>query len=330
MLIRERIEEQERQILSPYAALSVCAVRARAEEPCPIRTAYQRDRDRIIHSKSFRRLKRKTQVYISPGDHYRTRMTHTLEVAQIARTIARGLQLNEDLTEAIAMGHDVGHTPFGHVGEFALQELLGHFRHNEQSLRVVSVLEKNGRGLNLTREVCDGIVHHTGPVQPHTLEGKIVRLSDRIAYLCHDFDDALRAGMLTVDSLPRRVRDVLGERHSAMITCMVSDVLEQSTGRPDISQSQRIKETMDEFRDFMFHQVYQSSALEPDRQRAVYIVKALYEYYSKHPDLLQRESDGSQLITQQQIVDYIAGLTDIYAIKLFRQFYVPLIWDMEW
>ena len=330
MTIRERTEKIENTILSPYAARSSRAVRLRSEEPCPIRTAYQRDRDRILHSKSFRRLKRKTQVYISPGDHYRTRMTHTLEVAQIARTIARGLQVNEDLTEAIALGHDVGHTPFGHVGEFALQELLGHFSHNEQSLRVVDVLEKNGKGLNLTMAVRDGIVHHTGPVRPGTMEGKIVRISDRIAYLCHDFDDAVRAGMLTLQDLPPVVRAVLGETHSEMITCMVVDAIDGSAEKDDIIQSDRVRRAMDEFRAFMFRRVYQSPALEPDRRRAMYIVKSLYTYYMEHPEPLQREGPVFQAGDSRAVVDYIAGLTDIFAIKQFRELYVPYIWDMEW
>ena len=330
MTIRERTEELEDQTLSPFASQSRCAVRARKEEPCPIRTAYQRDRDRIIHSKSFRRLKRKTQVYVSPGDHYRTRMTHTLEVAQIARTIARGLRLNEDLTEAIALGHDVGHTPFGHVGEFALRDILGHFCHNEQSLRVVDVLEKDGKGLNLTEAVRDGIVNHTGPVQPKTLEGQIVRISDRIAYLCHDFDDAERAGMLTKADLPDAVRHDFGTGHSAMITCMVTDVIQNSLDQASIVQSDRIRQTMDEFRAFMFRRVYQSPALEPDRKRAAYIVKSLYNYYMEHPELLQREGMPPRTITSRDVVDYIAGLTDIFAIKQFREFYVPYIWDMQW
>ena len=211
MSIREMLEEREYTMLSPYAAKSRESVRDRKEEPDPYRTDFQRDRDRILHSKCFRRLKHKTQVYIAPGDHYRTRMTHTLEVGQIGRTIARALRLNEDLTEAIAMGHDVGHTPFGHVGEYALRDMVGHFNHNEQSLRMVESIEKDGQGLNLTTAVRDGILGHTGSHMPLTLEGQIIRTADRIAYLCHDFDDALRAHMLRVNDLPKEVVQVFGD-----------------------------------------------------------------------------------------------------------------------
>ena len=234
MKVRERIEEQEFQILSAFAAKSREAVREREEPLCDFRPAFQRARDRIIHSKAFRRLKHKTQVYISPGDHYRMRMTHSLEVAQISRTIARGLRLNEDLTEAIALGHDVGHTPFGHAGEYALRELIGHYNHNEQSLRVVEHLERNGQGLNLTAEVKDGILNHTGDNKPFTLEGSVVRRGDRIAYLCHDYDDGIRAGMLQPADLPPMVRKVLGSDPSSMITVMVSDIITASEGKNDI------------------------------------------------------------------------------------------------
>ena len=212
MTVRERLEKQETQFLSAFAAKSIDAQREREEEPCKFRMAFQRDRDRVIHSKAFRRLKHKTQVYISPSDHYRMRMTHSLEVAQISRTIARGLSLNEDLTEAIALGHDVGHTPFGHAGEFAIRDWTGHFEHNEQSLRVVEYLEKNGQGLNLTFEVKDGILNHTGDNKPFTLEGNIVRVGDRIAYLCHDYDDGMRAGMLKSGDLPTLVKKKLRHR----------------------------------------------------------------------------------------------------------------------
>lgn len=231
MNVRERIEEQEYENLSVWAAKSREARRKQPMEECPFRTKFQRDRDRILHSKSFRRLKHKTQVYIVAGDHYRTRMTHSLEVSQISRTIARGLRLNEDLTEAIALGHDVGHTPFGHAGEAAMAELTGHFTHNEQSLRVVEFLERSGQGLNLTFEVKDGIVNHTGNVLPKTLEGRIVRTADRIAYLCHDYDDSLRAGLLRPGDLPAAVYERLGEDTSHMITSMVSDMILNSEGK---------------------------------------------------------------------------------------------------
>jgi dGTPase len=325
MKIRERIEEQEYKILSPFASKSREAVRLREESLCDFRTAFQRDRDRIIHSKSFRRLKHKTQVYISPSDHYRTRMTHSLEVAQISRTIARGLMLNEDLTEAIALGHDVGHTPFGHAGEYALREIIGHYNHNEQSLRVVVYLERNSQGLNLTAEVKDGIVNHTGPNIPFTLEGNIVRIGDRIAYLCHDYDDGNRAGMITPDDLPKTVSTLLGTNPSQMITVMVSDLIESSTGKNQIVMSAKIQEAMQDFRQFMFERIYHSKDLEPDRKKAKYVIHKLYDYFIANPsampqEFLERESEWGLETT---VVDYIAGLTDSYAIRLFEDFFVP-------
>ncbi|MDU6903882.1 MAG: HD domain-containing protein [Veillonella sp.] len=276
MNIREQIEEREALLLSPYAAKSRDAIRDIAEKPDPLRTAFQRDRDRIIHSKCFRRLKHKTQVYIAPGDHYRTRMTHTLEVGQIGRTVARALRLNEDLVEAIAMGHDVGHTPFGHVGEYALRDMVGHFNHNEQSLRMVEVLERHGdhQGLNLTTVVRDGIVGHTGATIPVTLEGQIIRIVDRIAYLCHDFDDAQRAGMLTAE---------------------------------------------------VFKHVYLAPALIPDRKKASHVVKNLFTHFMEHPDDMEGCEIGKAFYSTRDVVDYVAGLTDQYAIKLFKQYYIPNI-----
>ena len=241
MTVRERLEEQEAALLSPLAARSVDASRSHPMAECPFRTKFQRDRDRILHSKSFRRLKHKTQVYIVAGDHYRTRMTHSLEVAQISRTIARSLRLNEDLTEAIALGHDVGHTPFGHAGEAVMEEILGHFAHNEQSLRMVEILERGGHGLNLTGAVRDGILNHTGKGMPSTFEGRIVRIADRIAYLCHDYDDSLRAGLLTADDLPAEVRDAFGTDTSAMITSMVSDMIVTSETRGDAALSPEVQ-----------------------------------------------------------------------------------------
>lgn len=325
---RESFEEREYQILSPLAAKSREAKRNKPMREDPLRTAFQRDRDRILHSKCFRRLKHKTQVYIAPGDHYRTRMTHTLEVGQIGRTIARALCLNEDLVEAIAMGHDVGHTPFGHVGEYALRELVGHFNHNEQSLRMVEVLEKNHQGLNLTREVRDGILGHTGQHIPVTLEGQIVRTADRIAYLCHDFDDAQRAGLLQVDELPRGIAEKLGQTPSQMITTMVTDMVEASWGQVSIQMSGRVQEVMDAFRQFMFTHVYMSKALEPDRTRAMHVVKNLFTYYVAHPEEIRHEVQHDRIITLTDIVDYVAGLTDQYAIKLFKEIYIPRIWDV--
>lgn len=326
--IRERTEELEELYLSPYALKSKEAQRNRAEESCPIRSAFQRDRDRILHSKSFRRLKHKTQVYISPGDHYRTRMTHSLEVAQIARTIARALRLNEDATEAMALGHDVGHTPFGHSGEYALRDLIGHYNHNEQSLRLVEHLEKNGKGLNLTEAVRDGILCHTGAKQPQSLEGKIVRISDRIAYLCHDYDDSVRAGLIHVDQVPTEVRQVIGEAPADMITAMVTDVIESSIDAADIYQSERIQDAMDTFRQFMFKNVYHSAPLAPDRNRATYVINELFEHFYTNPSLLPEEfrTGVDQWGLKQVVGDYIAGLTDVYAIELFEEIFIPRKW----
>ncbi|MBQ8682818.1 MAG: deoxyguanosinetriphosphate triphosphohydrolase [Selenomonadales bacterium] len=326
--IRKKSEEIERQFLSPYALYSDAARRDRAEENCPIRTSFQRDRDRILHSKSFRRLKHKTQVYISPGDHYRTRMTHSLEVAQIARTIARALRLNEDATEAMALGHDVGHTPFGHSGEYALDELIGHYSHNEQSLRIVEYLEKNGQGLNLTEAVRDGILCHTGARQPQSLEGKIVRISDRIAYLCHDYDDSLRAGLLYADELPSEICHAIGQAPSDMITAMVVDIIQSSKGQSEIYQSERIRAVMDSFRQFMFERVYHSEPLQPDRDRATYVLTTLFEYFHKYSEKLPEEFRAGigKWGLEQVVADYIAGLTDVYAIELFEQIFIPRKW----
>lgn len=325
MKVRERTEEIEYQILSPFAAKSRESVRKKVEVPCDFRTSFQRDRDRIIHSKAFRRLKHKTQVYTAPGDHYRMRMTHSLEVAQIARTIARGLRLNEDLTEAIAVGHDVGHTPFGHAGEAAMQEILGHFLHNEQSLRVVEYLERNGAGLNLTIAVKDGILNHSGSHIPTTLEGKIVRTADRIAYLCHDYDDGIRSGMLTHAMLPKRVATVFGIRPSDMITVMVSDMIYSSEEKNDILLSEHIQNAMDEFREFMFATIYHSDALAGERKKAKYIIKTLYEYFLNHPSKLPTEFVERQDTwgIETTTADYIAGLTDLYAVQLFEKIFVP-------
>lgn len=328
MNVRERIEAQEYKIFSAFASKSQEAVRLKDELPCQFRTSFQRDRDRIIHSKSFRRLKHKTQVYISPGDHYRTRMTHSLEVAQISRTIARGLRLNEDLTEAIALGHDVGHTPFGHAGEYALRDIIGHYNHNEQSLRVVEYLERNCQGLNLTVEVKDGILNHTGDNKPFTLEGNIIRLGDRIAYLCHDYDDGIRAGMIKEVDLPSKISDVLGTNPSSMITVMVADIITTSEGYNEIRMSSQVKEAMDEFRSFMFERIYHSKSLEPDRKKAKYVIHKLYEYFMASPsslpqEFLEREEKWG---LQQIVIDYIAGLTDMYAIDLFEKLFIPAKW----
>lgn len=331
MKVRERIEEQEFKILSKYAAKSREAVRDREEPFCDFRTAFQRDRDRIIHSKAFRRLKHKTQVYISPGDHYRMRMTHSLEVAQISRTIARGLRLNEDLTEAIAVGHDVGHTPFGHAGEYALRELIGHYNHNEQSLRVVEHLERGGQGLNLTAEVRDGILNHTGDNKPFTLEGNIVRSGDRIAYLCHDYDDGIRAGMLQPADLPASVSKILGSDPSTMITVMVSDIITESDEKNEIIMSRKVKAAMDDFREFMFKKIYHSAELEPDRKKAKYVIRKLFEYYISNPSSLPQEflEREERWGLQTVVIDYIAGLTDLYAIKQFEKLFIPATWGIR-
>ena len=323
--VRERTEDLEYEMLSPLAAKSREARRKEPMEECPFRTKFQRDRDRILHSKSFRRLKHKTQVYIVAGDHYRTRMTHSLEVSQISRTIARGLRLNEDLVEAIALGHDVGHTPFGHAGEAAMDELTGHFCHNEQSLRVVEFLEKGGQGLNLTMEVKDGIVNHTGDRQPRTLEGCIVKTADRIAYLSHDYDDSLRAGLLTADDLPSDVRQRFGETTSQMITGMVSDMIEASMGQGDILQSAEGKRVMDVFRDFMFERIYHSDVLAHEREQAKFVQRQLYEHYLAHFDELPKEFAARESYwgRKQTVTDYVAGLTDSYAVQLFNEIFMP-------
>jgi len=325
LTIRERIEQLELTLLSPLAAKSCEAVRDREEAPCDFRSAYQRDRDRILHSKAFRRLKHKTQVYISPGDHYRTRMTHSLETAQISRTIARGLRLNEDLVEAIALGHDVGHTPFSHAGEEALKEILGQYAHNEQSLRVVECLERDGQGLNLTRAVKDGIANHTGPNKPYTLEGNIVRIGDRIAYLCHDYDDGMRAGLLRQSDLPPNVRCVLGEKPSSMISIMVADMIRVSETAGEIMLSSPVQAAMDEFRQFMFRAVYNSEKLDDERRKAKYVIHKLYEHYMSFPEALPKEfiDKESRWNIETAVVDYIAGLTDTYAIYTFEKLFVP-------
>lgn len=325
MTIRERTEEMEFKNLSPCAAKSKNARRKNPMTECEFRTKFQRDRDRILHSKSFRRLKHKTQVYIVAGDHYRTRMTHSLEVAQISRTIARALRLNEDLAEAIALGHDVGHTPFGHAGEAVMKKLLGHFAHNEQSLRIVEFLEKNGEGLNLTFETKDGILNHTGKNLPKTLEGKIVRTADRIAYLCHDYDDSLRAGFLTEEDLPKDVAKSFGVKTSTMITSMVSDMIRASMGKDDVMMTPNTKTTMDNFRAFMFEKVYHSGKLENERNQAAFVLRSLYEYFFDNMEKLPKEfiEREKRWGKKQTVVDYVSGLTDSYATILFGEIFLP-------
>ena len=331
MTVRERLEAQEDELLSPLAARSRDAKRSHAMEECPFRTKFQRDRDRILHSKSFRRLKHKTQVYIVAGDHYRTRMTHSLEVAQISRTIARGLRLNEDLTEAIALGHDVGHTPFGHAGEAVMAEIIGHFAHNEQSLRMGEILERGGRGLNLTGAVRDGILNHTGKGMPSTFEGRIVRIADRSAYLCHDYDDSLRAGLLHASDLPREVIECFGADTSAMITRMVSDMIVTSEQRGDAGLSEEMQRVMDLFRSFMFERIYHSKTLAHEREQAGFVLRALVTHFMEHFDALPRAFivRAERWGKEQSVVDYVAGLTDSYAVALFHEIFVPPVGEMS-
>ena len=330
--VRKMREEWEKKMLSPHAML-VVNTRGR-EEPlplCPVRTEFVRDRDRILHSKSFRRLKHKTQVFLAPkGDHYRTRLTHTLEVSQIARTISRALCLNEDLTEAIAMGHDLGHTPFGHAGEEVLNELLpGGFKHNVQSLRVVEKLEYDGKGLNLTWEVRDGIVNHTSSGHPSTVEGKVVSLADRIAYLNHDIDDAMRAGVLTDDDLPRSCIELFGPTHSKRINSLIINVIQNSMDSDEIRFSPDYAEEFKVLRKFMFENVYLNPIAKSEEGKAKGVVRALYEYYYEHPDLLDAEyqktleAEGKE----RAVADFIAGMSDIYAIGTYEHLFVPKSWS---
>lgn len=326
---RERTEAIEKQILSPYATLSEKSKgRAKEVEPCPVRTCFQRDRDRIVHAKAFRRLKHKTQVFIRPeGDHYRTRLTHTLEVSQIARTISRGLCLNEDLTEAIALGHDLGHTPFGHAGERALAEICPTgFRHYEQSLRVVDVLEDGG--MNLTWEVRDGIVNHTGEHQAETLEGRVIKYADRIAYINHDIDDAIRGGILSEEDLPKDAVEVLGRSHGERINTMIVSIIENSFDRPEIIMGDEVYEMTMKLRKFLFDTVYIGSAAKAEEGKAVHIIKVLYEHFLKDPSQLPEEYKAMLLeyAPEQVVTDYIAGMTDGYAIRKFEELYLPLPW----
>ena len=328
MDIRERQEEMERRWLSPYAALS--AESKGREHPiseCDLRTCFQRDRDRIVHCKSFRRLKYKTQVFLAPlGDHYRTRLTHTLEVAQVARTLARALRLNEDLTEAIALGHDLGHTPFGHIGERTLNRLMpGGFEHNVQSLRVVCSLENEGQGLNLCEETRDGILTHSGRQEPLTLEGWCVRRADRIAYINHDIDDAIRGGILQPDSLPKRCLRVLGDSHGKRIDTMIRDIVATSENHPWIRMSEEVEEASDELRTFLFERVYNDEWRSREEKRCDAVLEALYHYYLENPDKLPPEYikicylEGSE----RAVCDFVACMTDRYAVDSFKEIFVP-------
>lgn len=334
MNVRERTEALEREILSPFACLSSQSRgRATPLEPCEVRTCFQRDVDRIVHSKAFRRLKHKTQVFLQPeGDHYRTRMTHTLEVVRIARTIARGLRLNEDLAEAAAFGHDLGHTPFGHAGERALNEIMPDgFHHNVQSLRVAERLENGGRGLNLTYEVRRGILCHTGSEKAETLEGQIIRLADQIAYINHDIDDAVRGGIIRPEQIPKELSSALGYTHGDRINTLTVDVIAESEGRGQVVQSPAAGKAMRELRDFMFESVYRSPIAKSEEGKAQEMLRRLFEHYRKNPDRLPpdfqeiREEEGSE----RAVCDYIAGMTDKYAVDKYSEAFIPIAWSVK-
>jgi len=331
MVIREEYELIEDKQLSPFAQRSSKTKgRSSLEDKCDIRTEFQRDRDRIIYSKAFRRLKHKTQVFISPeGDHYRTRLTHTLEVTQIARTIARSLKLNEDLTEAISLGHDLGHTPFGHSGEMVLNSICPHgFKHNEQSLRVIDILERD-KGLNLTWEVRDGIKCHTGNEIAKTLEGQIVKFADRIAYINHDIEDAIRGKVLQQDMLPKECVKVLGENSSKRINNMIVNIIQNSMDKDSILMSPDFQEAKNELRDFMFKNVYVGSVVKKDELKAQNIVRELYNYLVKTPEFLPTELSKSleKYDVHRVVCDYVAGMTDRYAVKKFKDIFIPTSWS---
>ena len=335
MTIRERIEEMERENLSPYACLSVNSRGREREEPeCDIRPVFQRDRDRILHSKSFRRLKNKTQVFLTPkGDHYRTRLSHTLEVSQNARTIAKALRLNEDLVEAIALGHDLGHTPFGHAGERVLNEIYeGGFKHSKQSVRIVEKLEKDGKGLNLTWEVRDGILNHQTSTMPHTLEGKIVRLSDKIAYVNSDFDDAIRAQLLKEDAIPLEIRKTLGFTTKARLNCLIHDIIINSMDKDDIVMSEECEQALTDLRAFMFANVYTNPVAKSEEIKAGIMLRHLYTYYLEHPEFLPEKfikmhENGETL--GRVTCDHISGMTDQYAIARFTEYFMPEAWQVD-
>lgn len=336
MTVREELERLEHRRLNPLAAFSDRSTgrpRPEPEREEDVRTCYQRDTDRIVHSKAFRRLMHKTQVFLNPeGDHYRTRMTHTLEVTRIAKTVTRALGLNEDLAEAIAMGHDLGHTPFGHAGEAALTECWGRpFRHNEQSLRVVDILEKDGQGLNLCNEVREGIVGHTGPVIPKTLEGQIVRRADQIAYVNHDIDDAIRAGILTAEDIPRDIAAILGENQRDRINTLVCDVIFTSREAGSICMTPEIQKALADLRSFMFARVYHNPVAKGEESKARDMLQMLFRFYVDHPEQLpadfqpQLSFDG----LGRTVCDYIAGMTDNYAIEKFNEIFVPSGWNVR-
>ena len=335
MTIREELEKMERETLSPYATLSVNTKgRERQEEPCDVRPVFQRDRDRILHCKAFRRLKNKTQVFLTPkGDHYRTRLSHTLEVSQNARTIAKALRLNEDLVEAIALGHDLGHTPFGHAGEHVLNDICKDgFKHNEQSVRIVEKLEKNGKGLNLTWEVRDGILNHQSRSMPHTLEGKVVRLSDKIAYVYHDVDDAIRAEILTEDDIPLEIRKTLGFTTKQRLNTLIHNVIKNSMQKDDILMSEEVHDAMFELRQFMFDNVYTNPVAKSEEEKAKLMIRQLFEFYKEHIDYLPEkylamleQGEGEERV----VCDYVSGMTDQYAITKFSEYFLPQAWQVD-
>lgn len=333
MDIRQMQEHWEREHFSPYAAFSDSSMGRDVREPeCDIRTIYQRDKDRILHCKSFRRLKHKTQVFLSPeGDHYRTRLTHTLEVAQIGRTIARALRLNEDLTEAIALGHDLGHTPFGHAGERVLNEICPFgFRHYEQSIRVVEFLEKDGKGLNLTKEVRDGIVNHRTSGHPSTMEGKIIRVSDKMAYINHDIDDAIRGGILSEDDLPGELTAILGNSTKERLNTLIHDVINESMDKPDILMSDDVGYAMTSLRQFMFDSVYTNPMAKSEEVKARKMLKEMYWYFCEHFDEIPaafRTIEEQHNESKERVVcDYIAGMSDQFAINIFKKIFIPVSW----
>jgi len=334
MTIRERLEQWEKDYLSPYASLSMNSQgRLKPEEQCDIRPVFQRDRDRIIHCKAFRRLKDKTQVFLTPeGDHYRTRLTHTLEVSQNARTIAKALKLNEELVEAISLGHDLGHTPFGHAGERALNRVcpMG-FEHSEQSVRTVDRLEKDGQGLNLTFEVRDGILNHQTIGKPHTLEGKIVRFSDKIAYIHHDMDDAVRAGILKETDVPAEIRDVLGSTPGERLNRFIHDIVMNSMDKNDILMSDPVADAMKKLRQFMFDRVYQNPEAKSEESKAEVLMETLYHHYLKHLDDLPEEflnliSEGEP--RERVVCDYVGAMSDRFAISVYEEIYIPKSWQI--
>ncbi|MGM0395428.1 MAG: deoxyguanosinetriphosphate triphosphohydrolase [Bacillota bacterium] len=337
MNIREQTEQRELQMLSSYACLSINTKGRKAyEEKCKIRTEFQRDRDRIIHSKAFRRLKHKTQVFIAPeGDHFRTRLTHTLEVSQLARTLARALRLNEDLVEAIALAHDLGHTPFGHTGEKVLSIVNPRgFKHNEQSVRVVELLEghEKRQGLNLTYEVLEGIINHSGDNISNTLEGQLIKFADRIAYINHDIDDAIRAGVIEESDLPKDCIVILGDTHGKRINTMIVDLIENSIGEERLSMSASVGEKTNKLRQFMFDNVYLNKEAKKEDDKAEYIIEVLFEYYQKNFDRLPSEHlgiyKGIDAEKEDIICDYIAGMTDRYIVKLYMDIFVPKPWGI--